>query len=141
MPDSTGGGQDDAGRINGLMASMGRRTLERDAALAERDTLATQLAELRAALDGKAQESDNDDSQPASGGAHSDGDGGLNVLGGDQTDYGKGWVREAPSPRGNNGRRDLSNEPNLDAMSSDQLRTQLDGIVGKPSSAYEAWPV
>lgn len=61
MPDSVISGQDaataaglgadgqEAGRVNGLMSTLGTRTAERDAALAERDRLREELAAYQAA--------------------------------------------------------------------------------------------
>jgi hypothetical protein len=47
VANSPGGGQDaGAARINGMMSTLGKRTSERDEAIAERDRLRQQLAEL-----------------------------------------------------------------------------------------------
>ena len=119
MSDSGAAGQDDAQRVNGLMASLGKRTQERDDAL-------TRIAELEAKLTGQGQ---GDGSSQDGAGQHSgpelDEGATFEVVNGQLVKV------EPPTPRGNGAARPGVYEPrNRDDGSAGAAWGNLAGALG-----------
>lgn len=128
MSNSNGAAQDDGARVNGLMATLGKRTEERDNAL-------RRIAELEAAA-GQGQQGNGQGQDPATGNSHQGPTwepGTLLEVG----DDGQIAPFEAPTPAVHNGRREDYGTPRDDGSAGFANRALADALRVTDSEEWQ----
>lgn len=128
MSDSNGAAQDDGARVNGLMATLGKRTQERDDAL-------RRIAELEAAA-GQGQQGNGQAQDPGSGNSHQGPEGNPGDMF-ELDESGRLVPFEAPTPGVHNGRRDDYGTPRDDGSASFAMNALADTLHVTDSEEWQ----